>query len=420
MDNKGRQGNLAQVLGDSTMYGSQEDYREIDQNFLDNLLERPFMNQTLKDLNDRRQLYTTLPLYIEWMCFYKRFDDLSGGFPDLRELHGSGRPWPNHAVTECAQRFVFDKSPCGENSIENLQQFLAPLIQQPHHLVFVHFIKENAPSHKAHQELINCVAYYIRRDFPRLQVKIVEVIIENAKGDALYTDPYWKYFKTNKLAGGTVSSADPWPFVMVRGTPMEPIGRYGGWYKLHKEDYRFDFDLFQNCREAESTKDRNSFFARNLRKALHGLWRFAGIITDETIPEIKDFREWDEEKVSHTVRDLSHHALVLKLHTQKYEPLRCAEEAVKYLRLIGCPYVVLALADGDPDMAQISFDDAGVESFTELRGVKNWKQGYAEELGENLRKIYGDHKLNGAKSKRIDPKTFQKFLPDNIVRFPQS
>jgi len=205
---------------------SEEAYSEINAAWIERKLHQPFTAKAHEGLNYSTKTTGTLSMHIEQVCFYQRLKDIPA-FANLARIHGSTGLWTHDLLKDLVRHVVLDATYRIKPEAKRLQTFLKPLMDIPHSLVFVHFLDEHDVLCGAQSEFLNVLSFYMKDQYPSLDITIVDVVVRNVQGARPYLKEFWQYFQPNQLGpGGSCYHGDGMPFVMVMGKTSQAERAY--------------------------------------------------------------------------------------------------------------------------------------------------------------------------------------------------
>jgi|GEM_PF-3609369 len=380
-----------------------DEYQEVDEQWLEERNKDPFVTKASEGINITEKTDSTLSTFIEEVCFYQYLDDIFD-YANLAKKHGTDTAW-NYFLPCLHERFIFNAVQRPKPKAQTLQSFIEQQLEKPQTLLFLHFKDEQDVLCQAQSEFINLMSFYTKEEYENLNIVIADVIIRDVLGNKPYHDEWHEYFVDNMLGqAGTILQSDPAPFVMVLGKPRKEALESQTAFVRKKGNHLVDFDLFQGCRELLAEEKSCNFEARdiykeNLKQAIHEILRCGGLVTDNATVRGKDYRGWPEDKVDWAMLELEENSVVIKVHTKKNGIVGMALKLCSHLKLSGCPYVSMVLADGPEDEIEVH-DDTDIYSvfnITEETESLFWG------LEQAARRKYMSHKLNGASPLMLKP-----------------
>lgn len=375
------------------------EYRKLEKDWIEKELEKPFVAKAHDNLNIINKTDATLSMYIEKICFYERIGDIFR-FAEVAQGQGTETPWSKLRTWKRAKCFCFNAEHRAKKRAKTIHAFIHESLEQPETLLFVHFKDEQNALCHAQAAFINVMSFYLKELHEDINIIIVDVIVRDEKGGEPYLAEWKEYFKNNMLGiGGSCLKGEPAPFVMVLGNPHKDTWA-GQIAFVRKQGNRLvDFDLFSGCRNGGDDKENNDLFKKNVKKAMHEIWRTAGIVANSAITLHKDYRGLPEYDVEERIWDLEDNAVVIKIHTAENDVFKMANKLCNHLMSSGCPYVTLVLADGPEDIIEVHDD---TDKYTEIYNIDG-SEGTLWIIERAIREVYVGHKLNGASPFLINP-----------------
>ena len=376
-----------------------EEYRLIDKNWIAAEKGGAFVRKAKEGLNAFYKVADTSADYMEKAAFYQNIRDFLRLNRVARE-HGSRPVWDKETADHRCHRITLNRGgPHAPTGIP-LERFIQSLITDEGQLVLVQFIDQQDVLHQAQDEFLNMLAYYIKDDFTGIEVTILDVVVRDERGTTQYLKDLKSFHGNNHLGpGGSRCNGALNPFVSLFGKVKEGA-RDRLPEKEEREDGRLlDFDLLYGCRSAENGNDEHSFYKINLQRAIHDVMRCAGLIANGSRGFIKDFRGIPEEALDDAQWQLERRSVVIKVYGRKQNPTyRQAAQAYYNLRLSGCPYVVLLLADGPEDVVEIHDDS---DRYVEFSGEMTRDDEFYATIEAVAREKYATHRLGGAQPSKL-------------------
>ncbi len=182
---------------------------------------------------------------------------------------------------------------------------------------------------------------------------------------------------------------------MVFGKPKEGYEEFLNEKEKGPDGRLLDFNLLYGCRGELPLREANKIYKRNFRQISHNIRRAGGWVTDTICSRSKDFRGFPEDKLREARWNLEDYSVVIKVHGKQGRIYKAAAQACYNLRMTGCPYVTLLLADGEEDVVEIHDDTSTFDVISGATKVEN-QQALTQYIETVVREKYDGHKLNGA------------------------
>ena len=403
-------------------------YQEMPLDWLEEQQDKPWSAKGDKELNFFEESNATMSMYMEEACFYRYVWDIYD-VAALAKAHGSHPPWLSSSVCQPYPRAVFNAAYRHAPDRLTLQEMIVQCLEPSKTLVFVQFKDEQDELCQAQEAFLNMMSLYLTQQHNDLSIIRVDVIIRDTAGARPYETEWHEYFDKNMLGlGGSTSRTTPSPFVMVLGQ-ISPGAMDHVTSVVRTQGMRLlDFDLFHECRDLlrekrECNWNANQQFHVNLKRAMHEIWRVAGMVGNSAYSTPKDYKGCPEPMVKQMIWDLEDHAVIIKIHTKKKGPAQTVLQLCNHLKSSGCPYVEVVLCDGPEDILEVH-DDTDIYSEFTLKDDSFTDAKKRETLfwtvEQVVRRKYAGHKLNGASPLLLrpepEPRPSQKDRVPDIFR----